>query len=223
MAMTKVELMNAFREAATYEFRDIPRDDAQIPHKFSAEFEYKIAKLIQKEKSFFWHFVNTASKRVALIVLVFVMLFTTACSVKAIREPIVRFLTEVYETFTEYFFEGEKTTVITEKYYILAIPDGFVKESVYETDTTINIVYRSGENNTVHYTQAVTDETTIYLDTEKADSKTISVSEYEVHLYAQEGVLYAMWTSNGYYFEIICYGDFSEDDIISLIQSVSTK
>lgn len=223
MAMTKVELMNAFREAATYEFRDIPRDDSQIPHNFSAAFEHKIAKLIHKEKSFFWHFVNTASKRVAVIVLVLVMLFTTACSVKAIREPIVRFLTEVYETFTEYFFEGEKTSVITEKYYISAIPDGFVEESAYETDTTINIVYRSGENNTIHYTQAVTDETTIYLDTEKADSKTITVSEYEVHRYTQEGVLYAMWTSNGYYFEIICYGDFSEDDIISLIQAVSTK
>lgn len=223
MAMTKVELMNAFREAATYEFRDIPRDDSLIPHKFSAEFEYKIAKLIQKEKSLFWHFVNTASKRVALIFLVFVMLFMTACSVKAIREPIVRFLTEVYETFTEYFFEGEKTSVITEKYYISAIPDGFVEESAYETGTTINIVYRSNENNMIHYTQAVTDETTIYLDTEKADSKTITVSEYEVHLYTQEGVLYAMWTSNGYYFETICYGDFSEDDIIGLIQSVSTK
>lgn len=223
MAMTKVELINAFREAATYEFRDIPRDDTQIPHKFSAEFEYKIAKLIRKEKSFFWHFVNTASKRVALIVLVFVMLFTTACSVKAIREPIVRFLTEVYETFTEYFFEGEKTSVISEKYYISAIPNGFVEESVYETDTTINIVYRCGEDNTIHYTQAVTDETTIYLDSEKAESKTITVSEHEVHLYVQKDVLYAMWTSNGYYFEIICYGDFSEDDIIGLIQSVSTK
>lgn len=223
MAMTKAELMNAFREAATYEFRDIPRDDSQIPHKFSEEFEHKIAKLIQKEKSFFWHFVNTASKRVAVIILVFVMLFTPACSVKAIREPIVRFLTEVYETFTEYFFEGEKTSVITEKYYIWAIPDGFVEESAYETDTTINIVYRNGENNTIHYTQAVTDETTIYLDTEKADSKTITVSEYEVHLYEQEGVLYAMWTSNGYYFEILCYGDFSEDDMVSLIQSVNAK
>ena len=223
MAMTKVELMNAFREAATYEFRDIPRDDSLIPHKFSTEFEYKIAKLIQKEKSFFWHFINTAAKRVAVIVLVFVMLFTTACSVKAIREPIVKFLTEVYETFTEYFFEGEKTCVITEKYYISAVPDGFVEESMYETDTTINIVYRSGENNTIHYTQAVTDETTIYLDTEQADSKTIAVSEYEVHLYTQEGVLYAMWTSNGYYFEIICYGDFCEDDMVSLIQSVSAK
>ena len=223
MAMTKAELKNAFREAAAYEFRDIPHDDSQVPHEFSAEFERKIAKLIQKEKSFFWHFVNTASKRVAVIILVFVMLFTTACSVKAIREPIVRFLTEVYETFTEYFFDGEKTSVITEKYQVSAIPDGFIEESVFEADTTINIVYGNGEGKTIHYTQAVTDETTIYLDAEKANSKTISVSGYEVHLYLQESVIYGMWTCDGYYFEIVCYGDFSEDDVIELIQSVSTK
>lgn len=223
MAMTKAEFKNAFREAAAYEFRDIPRDDSQIPHEFSAEFERKIAKLIQKEKSFLWHFVNTASKRVAVIILVLVMLFTTACSVKAIREPIVRFLTEVYETFTEYFFDGEKTSVITEKYQISAIPDGFIEESVLETDTAIYVVYRNGENNTIHYTQAVTDETSINLDTEKANSKTLAVSGCEVYLYLQENVIYGMWTHDGYYFEIVCYGDFSEDDVIGLIQSVSTK
>lgn len=223
MAMTKVELLNAFREAATYEFRDIPRDDSQIPHKFSAEFEYKIAKLIQKEKSFFWHFINTASKRVAVIVLVFVMLFTTACSVKAIREPIVRFLTEVYETFTQYFFEGEKTNVITEKYQISAIPTGFSEESVFETDTVITVVYQNAQNNTIHFTQSITDGTTIYLDSEKGDRKTIAVSEYEVHLYSQNGVLFAMWVHNGYYFEVVCYGDFSENHMISLIQSVSAN
>lgn len=223
MAMTKVELMNAFREAATYEFRDIPRDDSQISHNFSAAFEHKIAKLIQREKSFFWHFVNTASKRVAVIVLVLVMLFTTACSVKAIREPIVRFLSEVYETFTEYFFEGEKTNVITEKYQISAIPTGFSEESVFETDMVITVVYQNAQNNTIHFTQSITDGTTIFLDSEKGDRKTIAVSEYEVHLYSQNGVLFAMWVHDGYYFEVVCYGDFSENHMISLIQSVSAN
>lgn len=222
MAMTKAELKNAFREAAAYEFRDIPHDDSQAPHEFSAEFERKIAKLIQKEKSFFWHFVNTASKRVAVIILVFVMLFTTACSVKAIREPIVRFITEVYETFTEYFFDGEKTSVITEKYQISAIPTGFSEESVFETDTVITVVYQNAQNNTIHFTQSITDGTTIYLDSEKGDRKTIAVSEYEVHLYLQKGVIFAMWIHDGYYFEIVWYGNFSEADMIGLIQSVST-
>ena len=223
MSMTKAELKKAFREAASYEFRDVPCNDSQIQHTFSPEFEQRIAKLIQKEKSVFWHFVNTASKRVAAIIIVLVMLFTTACSVKAIREPLVRFLTEVHETFTEYFFDGEKTTAITDKYHISVIPNGFTEESVFETDTATTVVYKNTQGNTIHFAQAVTEGTTVYLDTEKADSKTIAVAEYEVQLYSQDGGLFAMWTHDGYYFEIVCYGDFGEDDMINLIHSVRTK
>ena len=223
MSMTEAEFKKAFREAASYEFRDVPCNDSQIQHTFSPEFEQRIAKLIQKEKSVFWHFVNTASKRAAAIIIVLVMLFTTACSVKAIREPLVRFLTEVHETFTEYFFDGEKTTTITDKYHISVIPNGFTEESVFETNTATNVVYKNTQGNTIHFAQAVTEGTTIYLDAEKADSKTITVAEYEVKLYSQDGVLFAMWTHDGYYFEIVCYGDFGEDDMISLIHSVSIK
>lgn len=223
MSMTKAELKKAFREAASYEFRDIPCSDSQIQHTFSPEFEQRITKLIQKEKSFFWHFVNTASKRAAAIILVLVMLFTTACSVKAIREPLVRFLSEVYETFTVYFFDGEKTTAITEKYQISEIPNGFTEKSVFETDTVTTVVYKNAQGAEIHFAQAVTEETTIYLDTEKADSKTITVAEYEVNLYSQDGVFFAMWSHDAYYFEMVCYSNFSEDDVISLIHSVSTK
>ena len=223
MSMTKAELKQAFREAASYEFRDVPCNDSQIQHTFSPEFEQRIAKLIQKEKSVFWHFVNTASKRAAAIIIVLIMLFTTACSVKAIREPLVRFLSEVHETFTEYFFDGEKTTAITDKYQIAVIPNGFTEESVFETGTATTVVYKNTQGNTIHFAQAVTEGTTINVDTEKADSKTITVAEYEVKLYSQDGVLFAMWTHDGFYFEIVCYGDFGEDDMISLIHSVSIK
>jgi len=218
--MTRADLKNAFREAVSYEFRDIPRDDAQIQHTFSPKFEQKIAKLIQKEKSFFWHFVNTSAKRVAVIALIFVMLVTTACSVKAVREPIVRFLTEVYETFTEYFFDGDKTSVITEQYMITAIPKGFVEESTIATDTVIAVVYHNDQNNRIYFTQAITEGTAINMDTENSNSKSITVNEYEVYLNSQEGVINAMWTYSGYYFEVVCYGDFNEDDIISLIRSL---
>lgn len=223
MSMTEAEFKKAFREAASYEFRDVPCNDSQIQHTFSPEFEQRIAKLIQKEKNVFWHFVNTASKRAAAIIIVLIMLFTTACSVKAIREPLVRFLSEVHETFTEYFFDGEKTTAITDKYQITVIPKGFTEESVFETDTATTVVYKNAQGNTIHFAQAVTEDTTIFLDTEKADSKAITVAEYEVKLYSQDGVLFAMWTHGGYYFEIVCYGDFSDGDIVSLIRSVSTN
>lgn len=96
MSMTKAELKNAFREAAAYEFRDIPHDESLIQYEFSAEFEKKMSKLINRQKKKTWHWVNTAPKRIALIAAVAIMLFTTACSVPEIREPVVKFFSEVY-------------------------------------------------------------------------------------------------------------------------------
>lgn len=223
MSMTKAELKKAFREAASYEFRDIPCDDSQIQHTFSPEFEQRIANLIQKENGVLWHFVNTASKRVAAIIIVLVMLFTTAFSVKAIREPLVQFLSEVHKSFTWYFFDGEKTTAITDRYQISVLPDGYIEESAFETDQAINVVYKNEQDYSIHFTQAVTDETNIFMDGEKVNNKAITVGEHEVTLYSQDDILFAMWTHDGYYFEIVCYGNFGEAGIISLIQSVKSK
>jgi len=48
MSMNKQELFQAFREAASMEFAEIPRDDSQIQHIFSADFEDKMNILIRQ-------------------------------------------------------------------------------------------------------------------------------------------------------------------------------
>ena len=59
-------------------------------HNFSAEFEDKIAKLIKSQKGF-RRLVNTAGKRAAVIVLAVIISLTgVACTVKEVREPIVK-------------------------------------------------------------------------------------------------------------------------------------
>lgn len=50
MAMTKIDLMNAFREAASYEFRDIPKNDFQIQHEFSLSFLSKMERILSQEQ-----------------------------------------------------------------------------------------------------------------------------------------------------------------------------
>lgn len=48
MAMTKQELFQAFREAASLEFAHIPRDDSQIQYVFSDDFEKRMKALIEQ-------------------------------------------------------------------------------------------------------------------------------------------------------------------------------
>jgi len=48
MSMNKQELFQAFREAASSEFADIPRDDSHISCALSAEFENRMNSLMNQ-------------------------------------------------------------------------------------------------------------------------------------------------------------------------------
>lgn len=221
MAMTKAELKNAFREAAAYEFRDIPHDESLIQYEFTAEFEKKMNKLIAKQKKKTWHWVNTAPKRIALLAAVAVMLFTTACSVPEIREPVVEFVTEVYETFTEYFFEGDSTedVNISKKYQLTSLPSGFEEIDTFENDSFVSTTYENENGDIICFSQSAS-ESSLFVDVEKGENKILNVSGYEVHLYSRQGAIQAIWIHDTYWFELICYGDYMDQDIIDMIESV---
>lgn len=220
MSMTKGELENAFREAASYEFHDIPCDDSLIQHEFSPEFEQKMEKLIRQEHSFFWHFINTTSKRIAVFAVVFIMLFTTACSVDSIREPLVRFLIEVYETFTEYSFEGEKSELITKEYQMTTIPKGFTQTGYFKEDVVIITTYENPNGDMIRFSQSVTADTNLFIDSENSEIKIIDVSGREVHLYIQDGLMSAIWLEDTYLLKVFCYGNFSEQNVIDIIETI---
>lgn len=143
MAMSRSDFNNALREAVSSEFTDIPTDESSINYTFSERFIKKMDKLIRSQKKVYYNFINTVSKRVAIIFLVVVTLFTTACSVKAIREPIVNFIKQVYEAFTHYSFEGETTDKITREYFIDEIPKGFEQTNKTKND---NIIVESSDD-----------------------------------------------------------------------------
>lgn len=48
MSINKQELFQAFREVASLEFAEVPRDDSQINHTFSADFEDRMNSLIKQ-------------------------------------------------------------------------------------------------------------------------------------------------------------------------------
>lgn len=127
MAMSKAELQRAFREAASFEFAEIPRDDTQIQYEFSAAFEAKMERLLQKEKKFTWRLVNTAAKRAAVAIAVCMVLILTACSVPAIRDPIVEFIIETFDINIDFSFDDNAPGGISEEYHLTYVPNGFAE------------------------------------------------------------------------------------------------
>lgn len=221
MAITKGELKNAFREVVSLEFSHIPTDENSIDYTFSEQFNQRMKKLIKSQKKVCWNLVNTAGKRVAIISLAIFTMFATAFSVKATREPIVKFITEIYETFIQYFFEGDTTDTITQEYSIKNLPDEFQQTNEIKTDVFITTEYQDDLGNIIEFTQMTTEHSAGYFfDNESGIIITEYVDDIEVEFYEAYDLKQAMWSKGGYVLHITCYGDVTFNTIKQMIQSV---
>jgi len=221
LAMTKNELIEALRAVASSEFEQIPKADAEIDYSFSTAFMRRMERLFRNQKKAYWRFVNTVGKRVALVAATVLILFATACSIKPIREPIVRFFTEVYETFTSYFFESDaEETAIERKYRLDPAPEGFVEISRVEGNTLISTNYQSDDGVSIRITQGLSDGSNLKLDTEQSGAVTETVNGIEVILYQHPNVIQAVFIKDGYYFHISCLGNNEPSLIYEILEGL---
>lgn len=220
MSLNKERFDEAFREALSYEYQDIPHDEAQIDYTFSSSFEKRMNKLIVSEKKPTWKFVNTARKRAVLIAAIIIMLMTAALSVSAIREPIVNFFVELHETFAHYVMDGDKSDTITTKYQITKLPDGFVQTDKKENPTRIMTTYENASGDVLELLQGITEGVDMFVDTENSEEKIITVSDREVRIYTRPGFVQAIWAQGTSIMTVTHYGDMNTDEIVEIIQSI---
>lgn len=222
MSMTNSELKKAFREAAAYEFKDIPQREDEINFVFSETFLKKMEKLISSEKKKIWHLTNTSLKRVIAIVAIISLLLASTMSVTAIRKPVVHFFTEIYETFSQYFFEGDTTEEIITEFKIQPLPKEFYQISCDRSTTGIVTKYQSTSEEMMILSQTVTEDTMLVLDAEKGDTVITNILNRETHLYQQKGFIQAIWIQDTYLMKLTYYGEtLSENDIIHIIEYIS--
>ncbi len=108
-----------------------PQEDMEV--EFSRQYEVYMEKLlsgkIPKRRKCF----NTVGKRIAACVAVIMFVFCGSMTVKAFREPVVEFFTNVYEKIVEIFFDDDdiaKAPSEIETVYTLGyVPEGYEIES----------------------------------------------------------------------------------------------
>ncbi|MBR6509316.1 MAG: DUF4367 domain-containing protein [Clostridia bacterium] len=220
MPISKSELKKAFREVVSLEFSHIPCDEKSIAYTFSENFNKKMEKLIKVQRKAYWNFINTASKRVAIALVVIFAMFTTAFSVKAIREPIIKFITEVYETFASYYFDGDVSKEILKVYSIKKLPEGFEQTSKIISESSIITVYEDQHENIIDFTQLVTNNTKHTLDIERDAVHTEEINGNIIYIYEANDTKQAMWIKDEYSFELTCYGNITMDTIKEIIKSI---
>ena len=220
MAMSKTDFKNALREVVSSEFAHIPCDEDSINFTFSEHFNTRMEKLIRSQKKVYYKLINTAAKKVAVIFVIFATLATASMSVKAIREPIVNFIVEVYESFTRYFFDGDTAKELKKEYVITELPTGFLQTSAVKTDINQTVTLEDTNDNMIIYTQSITENKIFDIDNQKETPKIEKVNGIEIYIYTYEKDKFIFWSDNGYFFQITAYGDIDDETLIKMIKSI---
>ena len=203
MLMSKDDFKKAFREAISSEFSQIPCDEDSIDFTFSERFNKKMSKLIKSQKKSYYFLINTASKRVAVLLLAVLTLFTASMSIKAIREPVVKFIVEVYESFTRYFFEGDTADEIDKEYTITKLPIGYSETNKFKGRNSITTIYEDENGNKIEFIQGISNNTEFNLDFEHSNVQTIYIDNEKIELYEWDEMSCAFWKKDGYVLNLI--------------------
>ena len=95
MSICKEQFINALREVVSAEFKDIPDNEDDIEFSFSNNFNQKMQKLIKRQKKSYWKFINTASKRVAIICIAIISLLCGMLCIEPIRVSAIEAVEEI--------------------------------------------------------------------------------------------------------------------------------
>lgn len=221
MPISKSEFKEIFREVISSEFLHIPKNEDEIDFEFSERFNKRMTKLINSQKKAYYKLINTAAKRVAIIFVLILTMFTAAFSVKAIREPIIKFVKQIYETFIHYSVEGETVDKITEEYSLTYVPEGFNKTNVLRDDNFVITTYENATDEIIMFSQMTTSSYSGHLvDNETGNVYSESIDGIKVELKEWNDNKIAIWIEHGYVFTLDCHGNISFDTIKEIICSI---
>ena len=221
MAMTRVELNQAFREAVSLEFVDTPCAENSIEFDFSIEFQHKMDKLIARQKKVYWEYVNTAKKRVAIVAIICLSAFITACANPEFREPIIRQMENLEGTMRQYFVEGNMKEMIERVYILSNTPDGYQVVFEYGNSMWNMVRYQDDEGNKIELSQYASDQHNYNVNNEVVNEYCVKIRNADVMIFEYSDSMRAIWIEDGYSMSLIYEGCADVEILIEMIEKLS--
>lgn len=185
------------------------------PHTFSKKFERRMQRLIRREQSFYFPLVRTPLRRViTILVTALVALTVMAMSVSAIRNAVIGFISDVFDTHTEVWVDSDEQApeTLEELYEITEIPEGFQLAYADVTDNMNESIYVNGKNY-FYFRQYTKWSYIVNQDTENDDMQQITVNGCKGFLIDYKNGYCLTWDEGEYVFVIEVV--LSEKDILN--------
>ncbi|MBQ8683057.1 MAG: DUF4367 domain-containing protein [Clostridia bacterium] len=202
---------------------DLPTDEELEAITFSPSFEEKMRRILRRQKCGYYVLFGTVGRCVASVVLSLLVGMTiTTFSVKALREPVVRFITEVFESFTSILFvndEPAESEIEMNPVVPAYIPEGYVLESENKTGILYRVVYHNAELDAdLVFTQRSTKSGNLGTNTEDVEYHPVTVNGLEGVAYTQNDSTAIIFSHNNYTFTI--KGPLSEEELLHIAASI---
>ena len=223
MSMTRAELNQAFREAVSLEFVGIPYVEETIEFDFSNDFQKRMEKLIARQKKVYWEYVNTAKKRVAIVAIVCLSSFITACTNPEFREPIIHQMEKLEGFIRHYFIEGSMMQEIEDLYSLSNIPDEYETIFEYGNSKWHMVRYQDEEGHQIELSQHASDQLNYNVKDEVVNEYQVKIRNIEVTIFEYSDSMRAIWIEDGYGFDMIYEGCVNVDVIIQMIEAISIE
>ena len=198
-------LRDAVIKADLLEINALPENI--IEHKFSRRFKRKMKHLISRNRITEPIVIGRPvylRRRLIAVLIAIILLLASVMSVSAIREKVLELIIEVYEKYTQLFFEkSQSTNTSSENFSIYVptyIPDGF--SLVYEDmDGTVLLEYEKG-NEYISYRQVCPDEVSMHINTEGIELEDFIFNDLPAKYYSNGGVQNLIWYDNSYMYRV---------------------
>jgi len=192
--------------AADHLFVDALPSDGEIDHEFSKRFTRRMNKLIRTYSSGKANIKShIGRKRLIAILAAVIMAFSMALSVSAVRESIYKFVSQVYQKYTQIFFSQTSSSSHIESLIFEAnipsyIPDGFQLVHQEKNDMMM-LEYEKGKD-FVSYDQEPLENVSTRINTEGVKIENTKLNGAPAQYYSNKGIQNLIWYDDHYMYTV---------------------
>lgn len=196
------KLKKAIMKADEYYLNSLPQSK-DITHQFSNRFETRMRKLIRQSKKkektakplrFRW--------RTAVLLAGIIILLVFSMSVSAVRITVFELISNVYEKYTEIFFDSSQS-IPDDKFIAFKpsyIPNGF-KANIEDLDGSVYLEYVKDDDYII-YEQKRREDVSTHINTEGVEVEFIEFNERPARYYSNQGTQNLIWYDDSYMYSI---------------------
>ncbi len=193
---------------------------------FSEEFYKKMDRLIKIRKRPYYIFIKTTgTKAASILLIILITLSATVFSVKAFRDPVIKFIVETFEKYSRITFqrEGDYKNIAPEDinfYKLTYLPEGFEIVINNKGYHFYELELSKGED-IISFSQSIAGAGNMTVDTEGAQIEDITFRGVEGIYFLSKGYHTIVWLEDGYLFYVA--GTLEKDEIFKIGENLAPE